>query len=293
MENPCQIPDYCKNLEKPKKTKWQNLCPSGYQNIAKTSKNQKNQNGRTYVPVSGMGSVLWFFLVFLVFPGKTKKTKKQKKNGRTYVPVSGMGSVFLVFLVFLVFPGKTKKTKKNKMAEPMSQWIPEYCKNLEKPKKTKKKQNGRTYVPVSGMGSVLLFFLVFSVFPGKTKKNKKKTKWQNLCPSGYQNIAKTSRNPKKQKKNKMAEPMSQCLAWGQYFCFFWFFRFSQVKPKKTKKMAEPMSQCLAWGQYFWFFWFSQVKPKKPKKKTKWQNLCPSVWHGVSTFVFFGFFGFPR
>ena len=155
---------------------------------------------------------------------------------------------------------KPRKTKKNKMAEPMSQWIPEYCKNLEKPKKPKKpkwqnlcpsvwhgvntfvffwffwfsqvkpkNQNGRTYVPVSGMGSVLLFFLVFLVFPGKTKKT---------------------------------------------------------------KMAEPMSQCLAWGQYFWFFWFSQVKPKKPKK-TKWQNLCPSVWHGVSTFVFFVFFGFSR
>ena len=56
-------------------------------------------------------------------------------------------------------------------------------------------------------------------------------------------------------------------------------------------MAEPMSQCLGWGQYFWFFWlfwFFQVKPKK----TKWQNLCPSVWDGVSTFVFLGYFGFP-
>ena len=157
---------------------------------------------------------------------------------------------------------KHRKTKKNKMAEPMSQWIPEYCKNLEKPKKLKKtkwqnlcpsvwhgvstfgffglsrfsqvkpknqkKQNGRTYVPVSGMGSVLLFFLVFLVFPGKTKKTK---------------------------KNKMAEPMSQCLAWGQYFWFFWFVEVFPGKTKKTKKnkMAEPMSQCLAWGQYFCFF----------------------------------------
>ena len=49
----------------------------------------------------------------------------------------------------------------------------------------------------------------------------------------------------------MAEPMSQCLPWGQYF---WFFCFVEVKPKKQKnKMAEPMSQCLAWGQYFCFF----------------------------------------
>ena len=123
----------------------------------------------------------------------------------------------------------------------------------------------------------------------------------------------------------MAEPMSQCLAWGQYFWFFGFFWFFQVKPKnqkkqngrtyvpvsgmgsvllvflvfpgKTKKpkknkMAEPMSQCLAWGQYFWFFGFF-VFPGKTKKtqKQKWQNLCPSVWHGVSTFGFFVFRGF--
>ena len=169
MENPCQIPEYCKNLEKPKKTKWQNLCPSGYQNIAKTSKNQKKQkkqNGRTYVPVSGMGSILLFFFLFFCF-SQVKPKNQKNQNGRTYVPVSGMGSILLFFFVFLLFPGKTKKPKKTK------------C---------------RTYVPVSGMGSVLLFFLVF---PGKTKK------------------------------------------------------------------------------------------------TKWQNLCPSVWHGVSTFVFFGFFGFPR
>ena len=98
-------------------------------------KNQKNQNGRTYVPVSGMGSVLLFFLVFLVFPGKTKKTKKKKKNGRTYVPVSGMGSVLLVLGFFWFSQAKPKK-------------------------------NGRTYVPVSGMGSVLLFFLGFFGFRG-------------------------------------------------------------------------------------------------------------------------------
>ena len=212
-------------LQKPrktkKKTKWQNLCPSGYQNIAKTSKNQKKQkkqNGRTYVPVSGMGSVLLFFwvfwfsqvkpkkqkkqngrtyvpvsgmgsvlLVFLVFPGKTKK-KQKKQNGRTYVPVSGMGSVLLVFLVFLVFPGKTKKTKKTKWQNLCPSGYQNIAKTSKNQKKTKK-QNGRTYVPVSGMGSVLLFFLFFLVFPGKTKKNKKKTKWQNLCPSVWHGVS--------------------------------------------------------------------------------------------------------
>ena len=105
------------------------------------------------------------------------------------------------------------------------------------------------------MGSILLFFLVSR---GKTKKTKK-TKWQNLCPSVCHGVSTFGflvfRG--KTKKNKMAEPMSQCLAWGQYFCFFLVF------------------------------WFFEVKPKEPKK-TKWQNLCPSVWHGVSTFVFLGF-----
>ena len=40
-------------------------------------------------------------------PRKTKETKSKKKNqkGRTYVPVSGMGPVLLVFLFFLVFRG--------------------------------------------------------------------------------------------------------------------------------------------------------------------------------------------
>ena len=58
------------------------------------------------------------------------------------------------------------------------------------------------------------------------------------------------------------------------------------KPRKTKKTkkAEPMSQYLAWGQYFWsfcFFWFFEVKQKNKKR----QNLCPSIWHGVITFGF--------
>ena len=133
-----------------------------------TSKNQKKQKGQNL--------------------GKTKKLKKQ--NGRTYVPVSGMGSVLLFFFVFLVFRGKTKKTK---MAEPMSQclawgqsfffWFFEVKPKNEK----KKKQNGRTYVPVSGMGSVLLFFF-FGFFEVKPKKTKK-TKWQNLCPSVWHGVS--------------------------------------------------------------------------------------------------------
>ena len=54
-------------------------------------KNQKKQKGRTYVPVSGMGSALLFFLVFLVF--------------RCFcnILVSDMGSAILFCLCFLVF----------------------------------------------------------------------------------------------------------------------------------------------------------------------------------------------
>ena len=144
-----------------------------------------------------------------------------------------MGSVLLVFLVFWFFQVKPKKQKK---------------------------QNGRTYVPVSGMGSVLLVFLVF---PGKTKK----TKWQNLCPSVWHGVS--------------------------TFGFLVFLVFPG-KTKKTKKKQNgrtyvPVS---GMGSVLLFFWFFQVKPKK-QQKTKWQNLCPSVWHGVSTFGFLFFFGFSR
>ena len=151
--------------------------------------------------------------------------------------------------------------------------------------------------------------------PRKTKK-KKMTEPMSQYPKPR----------KKKKKKKMAEPMSQYLAWGQHFCFFVFFGFSRFlhysgtvsktsknkktqkkwqnpcpsiqnleKPKKNK-MAEPMSQYLAWGQHFFlvFRGFGNTlggyqKPRKTKKQKKWQNPCPSIWHGVSTF--FCFFGF--
>ena len=168
MENPCQIPEYCKNLEKPKKnkkTKRENLC------ISKTSKNKKNkktknkkgrtyvkpkkpkkkQNGRTYVPVSGMGSVLLFFLFFEVKP------KKQKTKWQNLCPSVWHGvSTF----VFLVFRGKTKKTKWQNLCPSVWHGVSTFVFFVfrGKTKKIKKKQKGRTYVPVSGMGSVLLFF---------------------------------------------------------------------------------------------------------------------------------------
>ena len=70
------------------------------------------------------------------------------------------------------------------------------------------KQNGRTHVPVSGMG--LIFLVGFSRF------------------SQNQN-------------NKMAEPMSQYLAWGLRFCFLFSEVFAicwksikTLKKEKTK-----------------------------------------------------------
>ena len=127
-----------------------------------------------------------------------------------------------------------KNIKKQKNGESLSD-----TRILQKPWETKKKK-GRTYV----------------------KPKNKKTKWQNLCPSVWHGVS--------------------------TFVFLFFFGF-EVKPKK-QKMAEPMSQCLAWGQYFCFFVFLVFRGKTKKTKT-WQNLCPSVWHGVSTFVFFVFLVF--
>ena len=134
-----------------------------------------------------------------------------------------MGSVLLFFGVFR---GKTKKNKK---------------------------QNGRTYVPVSGMGSVLLFFWFFEVKP----KKQKKTKWQNLCPSVWHGVSTFflafRGKTKKNKKNKMAEPMSQCLAWDQYFfCFFDFFCNILVSD-----MGSAILFCLCFfvfGEVFAIFW---------------------------------------
>ena len=128
-----------------------------------------------------------------------------------------------------------------------------------KTKKTKKKQKGRTYVPVSGMGSVLLVFLFFWFLEVKPKKQKKQ-------------------------KGRTYVPVS---GMGSVLLVFLVFLVSRGKTKKTQKTkkVEPMSQYLAWGQYFCFFLFLEVKQKNKKKR---QNLCPSIWHGVSTFGFFVF-----
>ena len=78
------------------------------------------------------------------------------------------------------------------MTEPMSQY-PE-------PRKTTKKTKRQNLCPSIWHGVSTFVFLFFLVFGGKTKITK---------------------------KNKKAEPMSQYLAWGQYFCFFVFFGFSR------------------------------------------------------------------
>ena len=119
------------------------------------------------------------------------------KIAEPHIPVSAVHpSLAMHISLFCLLQGYQKHQK---MESPCR--IPEYCKNLEKPKNKKKKQKGRTYVYPK---------------PRKNKKNqKKKQKGQNLCKT------------KKTTKTKMAEPMSQCLAWGQYFWFFWFFGFSR------------------------------------------------------------------
>ena len=140
--------------------------------------------------------------------------------------------------------------------------------------------SAKLYIPESDMHpSLAKQITLFSLLRGiKNLEKKKKKKWQNPYPNPE------PRKTEKHKKNKKAEPMSQYLAWGQYFCFFGFSRknqkkqkgrtyvlvfgmgsvllvfcffwFFEVQPKKKKK-AEPMSQYLAWGQYFWFFGFSR------------------------------------
>ena len=184
--------------------------------------------------------------LFSLFSGQ--QSPYMHPSAELYIPVSDVHpSLAMQITLFSLLRGikNFEKPKKNKMTEPMSQY-PKTSKNQKNQKK-----NDRTHVPVSKNLE-------------KPKKTKKKTKRQNLCPSIWHGVS--------------------------TFGFFdvLVFRGKTKKNKKTKK-AEPMSQYLAWGQYFCFFWFFEAKPKKTKR----QNLCPSIWHGVSTFGFFGVFGFSR
>ena len=148
--------------------------------------------------MSGIGSVLLFFFVFWFFEVKPKKPKWQNLCPSVWHGVS----TFVFFFGFF--------------------WFFEV-----KPKKQKKKTKWQNLCPSVWHGVSTFVFFVFLVFRGKTKK----TKWQNLCPSVWHGVS--------------------------TFVFFCFFRFFEVKPKKKNKMAEPMSQCLAWGQYFFFIIFSR------------------------------------
>ena len=102
-------------------------------------------------------------------------------------------------------------------------------KSLENPKKPKK-QNDRTHVPIS-----------------KTSKNQKKQKKQN--DRTHIPISKTSKKQKKPKRQNLCPSI-----WHGVNIFGFFLGFSRENQKNKKnKKAEPMSQYLAWGQYFWFF----------------------------------------
>ena len=122
-----------------------------------------------YIPVSDVHpSLAMQITLFSLLRGIKNLEKPKKQNDRTHVPVSKTS--------------KNQKKQKNKMTGPMSQYpkprkTKKNKKKLEKPKKKQndrthvpvsktsknpqKKQKGRTYVPVSGMGSVLLFFCFF------------------------------------------------------------------------------------------------------------------------------------
>ena len=203
---------YNKPLKKQNRTLWE----CAFFNVFKLA---NVANAELHIPVSAVPpSLAMHISLFCLLQGyqKYQKTKKW----RIHVRYQNIAKT-------------SKNQKKNKMAEPMSQWIPEYCKNPEKPKKTK----WQNLCPSVWHG---VSTFVFFVFFGFSQVKPKKTKWQNLCPSVWHGVSTFvflvfPGKTKKTKKNKMAEPMSQCLAWGQYFCFFCFFWFSQVKPKKQKK----------------------------------------------------------
>ena len=104
MENPCQIPKYCKNLEKTKKQKRRTYV---YPKPRKQKTKTKNKKGRTYVKPkntkkNGCPSA-WHGVSTFGFFGFSRENQKTQKNGRTYVLVSGMGSVLWFFWFFWFF----------------------------------------------------------------------------------------------------------------------------------------------------------------------------------------------
>ena len=139
--------------------------------------------------------------------------------------------------------------------------------------------NAELHIPVSAVHpSLAMHISLFCLLQGYQKHQKTK-KWR--IHVRYQNIAKTLKNqktPKKKRENLCISKTSknQKNKKGRTY----------VKPKNPKKKQNgrtyvPVS---GMGSTLLFFCFFQVKPKN-QKKTKWQNLCPSVWHGVTTFVF--------
>ena len=104
-------------------------------------------------------------------------------NAELHIPVSAVHpSLAMHIPLFCLLQGYQKHEKTKTIENPCQ--IPEYCKNLEKPKKQKKNKKGEP------------MYIQNLEKPKKTKK----TKRENLC------ISKTSKNQKK-KQTKRAEPM--------------------------------------------------------------------------------------
>ena len=145
-----------------------------------------------------------------------------------------------------------KNTNKTKWQNPCQ--IPEYCKNLEKQKKTK------VLTPCQILGHRFCLF-VFLVLPPKTKKTKKQKYWPHA------------------------------RYWDIGSAFLFFFGFTPKKQKKQKKQKYwPHARYWDIGSAFLFFWFYLQKPKK-QKKTKVLTPCQILGHRFCLFFLFFFLVF--
>ena len=132
------------------------------------------------------------------------------------------------------------------------------------------------YIPVSDVPpSLAMQITLFSLLRGI--KNLEKPKKQMTEPM--------SQYPKPRKPKKNKRPNLCPSIWHGVstfvFLFFWFF---EVKLKKQKGRTYVPVSGMGSILLFFCFLFLEVKLSK-NQKTKRQNLCPSIWHGVSTLFF--------
>ena len=199
-------------------------------------------------PVFFQNRTLWECIFFNVFK------LANVANAELHIPVSAVHpSLAMHISLFCLLQGYQKHQKKWRI-HVRYQNIAKTLKNQKKQKKTKRenlcisKTSKKQKKQKNQKGQNLC----------KTKKPKK-TKWQNLCPSVWHGV------------NTL------------FFFVFLVFR-GKTQKKQNGRTYVPVSGMGSVLLFFFVFWFFELKPKNPPKK--WQNLCPSVWHGVGTFVFF-------